>query len=93
VLAEDLEDELQESEIERRSQERIIQRLKDERKKLLDGYYAGAIPVDLLKSEQDRITHGLADAENRLKRLAVKFDEITELPTERWRGATCTPLT
>ena len=32
VLAEDLEDERQESEIERRSQERIIQRLKDERK-------------------------------------------------------------
>ena len=34
-------------------QQRRIQRLKDERKKLLDGYYAGAIPLEVLKTDPD----------------------------------------
>ena len=48
------------------TQRRRIQRLKDERKKLLDGYYAGAIPLEVLKTEQDRVGQGLAQAEGRL---------------------------
>jgi hypothetical protein len=37
--------------------------------------------LDLLKSEQDRITYGVAEAEKRLNRLDVKFDEITDVVT------------
>lgn len=76
VLDEDLAEERQEVESERRMKQRAIQRLKDERQKLLDGYYAGAIPVDLMKSEQERIGRGLAEAEARLAGLAVKFEDL-----------------
>src|SRR5690606_4909928 len=34
--------------------------LRDERQKLMQAHYAGAIPLDLLKSEQDRIARRLA---------------------------------
>ena len=34
---------------------RRIRKLEDERTKLLDGYYAGAIPLELMKHEQTRI--------------------------------------
>jgi hypothetical protein len=34
---------------------RRIQHLSEQRKKLFDAHYAGAIPLDLLKEEQDRI--------------------------------------
>ena len=33
---------------------RRIRKLEDERTKLLDGYYAGAIPLELMKHEQTR---------------------------------------
>ena len=81
VLAEDLADERAEAETDRRVQQRRIQKLKDERQKLLDGYYAGAIPLDQLKSEQDRIGRGLASAEDRLSKLVTKFDRIEEVIT------------
>ena len=79
VLDEDLDDERREAEAERRTQQRLIQRFKDERQKLLDGYYAGAIPLDQLKSEQERIAQGLNDAQNRLSALTVKYDEVEAL--------------
>ena len=57
----------------RRNAERSTKQLKatlatldDERMKLLQAHYAGAIPLDLLKREQDRITREQADAERRL---------------------------
>jgi hypothetical protein len=61
--------------------QRRIQKLKDERQKLLDGYYAGAIPLDMLKTEQDRIGRGLAAAEDRLGKLTGQFDHIEEVIT------------
>lgn len=80
-VAEDLDDVRAEAESERRAQERRIQRLQDERQKLLDGYYAGAIPVDVLKSEQVRIGRGLAQAEDRLGKLSAQFDQIEDVIT------------
>jgi site-specific DNA recombinase len=42
-------------------------RLEDEQSKLLHAHYAGAIPLDLLKKEQDRITAGLETIKNRIE--------------------------
>jgi site-specific DNA recombinase len=46
------------------------QRLVNERTKLLQAHYAGAIPLDLLKTEQDRIAGQLDSVERRLEGLA-----------------------
>jgi len=42
-------------------------------KKLLDAHNADAIPLDLLKSEQDRLTAEIANAEGRLAEIAGDF--------------------
>ncbi|MBK6887815.1 MAG: recombinase family protein [Tetrasphaera sp.] len=54
------------SEQEVRSLTRQRQRLLDERGKLLQAHYADAIPLDLMKSEQDRIGRQLDQIEGRL---------------------------
>lgn len=41
-------------------------RLEEEQGKLLQAHYAGAIPLDLLKKEQDRISGGLETIKNRI---------------------------
>ncbi len=58
---------------ERESQERRLRKLEGERQKLLDAHYADAIPLDLLKTEQDRITTEIASAEGRLAAVASNF--------------------
>ena len=40
---------------------------------MLDAHYANAIPLDLLKTEQDRITSEIASAEGRLAAVASNF--------------------
>ncbi|MDQ1736463.1 MAG: site-specific recombinase [Pseudonocardiales bacterium] len=52
------------------------QRLVNERSKLLQAHYAGAVPLDLLKTEQNRITTQLAAVEARLEATGVQFDTI-----------------
>jgi site-specific DNA recombinase len=42
-------------------------RTEDERQKLLQAHYAGAIPADLLTSEMNRLTRALIDAEREIK--------------------------
>ncbi len=42
-------------------------RLDDERMKLLQAHYAGAVPLDLLKKEQDRIANQIGDIQHRLE--------------------------
>ena len=42
-------------------------RLEEERVKLLQAHYAGAIPLDLLKKEQNRISAGLEAIKNRIE--------------------------
>ena len=44
-----------------------LKALRDERKKLLDAHYADAIPLELLKTEQARITAEITNSETRLQ--------------------------
>ena len=52
---------------------RRLRDLEAERKKLLDAYYAEAIQLDMLKTEQDRLTTQIASAEGRLAEIAAGF--------------------
>jgi site-specific DNA recombinase len=54
-------------------QVRRLRGLEAERKKLLDAYYAEAIQLDMLKSEQDRLATQIASAEGRLAEVAADF--------------------
>lgn len=54
------------------------QRLINERAKLLQAHYAGAVPVDLLKVEQDRIAAQLAHIEDRLQRASEAAETVEE---------------
>jgi site-specific DNA recombinase len=54
------------TERERRIQERRLVGIEADRKKLLDAHYADAIPLDLLRSEQERLTRELDTVERRL---------------------------
>jgi site-specific DNA recombinase len=47
-------------------QQRRLAKLTDERTKLLHAYYQGAIPLDLLHQEQERIVHQITSAEAQL---------------------------
>jgi site-specific DNA recombinase len=55
-------------------QRRRLGKLKLERKKLLDAHYADAIPLELLKSEQARITSEINVAERRLLAMGANFN-------------------
>jgi site-specific DNA recombinase len=61
------------AERERRVQERRLVGLMGERKKLLDAHYADAVPLDLLKSEQERLTREIETAEGRLAEVEGDF--------------------
>jgi site-specific DNA recombinase len=63
------------AEKERVAQVRRLGQLEGERKKLLDAHYADAIPLDLLKSEQDRLTAEIANAEGRLAEVESDFQK------------------
>lgn len=49
--------------------------LLDERGKLLQAHYAGAIPIDLLKSEQERISRRLAFLEVQIEAGDMEYDQ------------------
>ncbi|MFZ1579145.1 MAG: hypothetical protein WAT47_12445 [Nostocoides sp.] len=57
-----------------RSLTRQQQRLLDERTKLLQAHYADAVPLDLMKTEQARITSELERIEQRLAETAGTID-------------------
>ena len=65
-------------EVERRTQARRVQQVTTERDKLLQAFYAGAITMDLLKSEQTRITRELEVAQGRLVACNKEFGQIEE---------------
>ncbi|MGW0019947.1 recombinase family protein [Rhodococcus sp. NPDC003382] len=52
------------------------ERLLTERTRLLQAHYAGAVPLDLLKSEQDRIARQLGAVEERLSAANVAIDDV-----------------
>jgi site-specific DNA recombinase len=58
---------------DRTTYERRLRKLGDEQQKLLAAHYAEAIPLNLLKSEQERITTDIATAEGRLAAAATDF--------------------
>jgi site-specific DNA recombinase len=66
------------AELEARHQTTRIRQLTDERKKLLQAHYQDAIPLDLLKEEQDRISRELEAAEKRLKATEQAFVDIQD---------------
>ncbi len=49
-------------------------KLTGQRQKLLDAHCAGAIPIDLLKSEQERITSRLASVERQVADVEANYD-------------------
>ena len=53
-------------------------RLLDERAKLLEAHYADAVPLDLLKMEQERIATELDTIEQRLATTELKFDTVEQ---------------
>lgn len=61
---------------ERRRLAAAKSRLDAERTLLLQAHYAGAIPLDLLKAEQNRISRELGTITERLAATAVEFDPI-----------------
>jgi DNA invertase Pin-like site-specific DNA recombinase len=86
VLRDGLADARAEAEKDRAIQERRTQQLTEERKKLLDAYYGGAIPMELMRSEQDRITQELKIVKERLTRASRMSDqvEVTLEKAIRW---------
>ena len=76
VLADGLEDARADAEREKRLQQSRITKLVTERKKLLDAYYHGAVPMDLLGSEQDRIGAAMDHAQRRLDESNKEFDGV-----------------
>jgi site-specific DNA recombinase len=72
-LGQELDTLRSESERERGVQERRLRKFQGEREKLLQAHYADAIPLELLKSEQDRLTTAIAGAEGRLAAIAADF--------------------
>ena len=60
-----------------------LARLADERRKLLHAFYANAIPLELLKSEQDRISREEQAARSEL--------DVTEQDLEGWQASSGWP--
>ncbi len=61
------------------SQQRRIAKLERERKKLLQAFYAEAIPAELLKEEQGRITREIAQAQQVIQNHDNSSDRAYEL--------------
>lgn len=76
MLVEQLMPMREETESERASLVSSLAKAKAQQKKLLDAYYAGAVPLDLMKIEQDRLNGLVADIEERLGRLMADFDRV-----------------
>lgn len=82
MLLADLQDTRRQAETVHRDLTAQQQRLTHEQSKLLQTHYAGAVPLDLLKTEQDRISGQLETIETRLEATQTHFDTIeTNLKT------------
>ena len=55
------------------------QKLKHQQEKLLQAHYENAIPVELLRKEQQRITHSLTAVNHRIKTLEQDLEDKEEL--------------
>jgi site-specific DNA recombinase len=71
-------------------QDRRLVGLFAERKKLLDAHYADAVPLDLLKSEQERLAREIESAEGRLAEVEDDFKRAeTNLQRALTRAGDC----
>jgi site-specific DNA recombinase len=68
----------EQAEAEAARQRRRLTKLNEEREKLLHAYYAGAVPVDLLHSEQDRLASETRQAERHLEAAEASFGDIAD---------------
>ena len=68
----------EQAEVEIVRQRRRLAKLGEEREKLLHAYYAGAVPVDLLRSEQERLSTETAQAERHLEAADASFGDIAD---------------
>jgi hypothetical protein len=67
-----------------------IQRLNHEQEKLLQSYYADAIPVDLLRKEQRRISRELAASNEALTATDITIGDVKEVLGQALRiASTC----
>ena len=76
MLIEELKVARSQSEAELQDLQRQREKLERERDKLMQAHYAGAIPVELLKREQDRIASALLEIAAKLDASNVHFDVI-----------------
>jgi site-specific DNA recombinase len=76
TLLEQIEAHLRHSEHVHKNNQRRLVRLNGERAKLLDGYYAGAITVDLLRSEQLRINSSIEAIDRQTKAFDLDSNQV-----------------
>lgn len=70
-----------------RRAERRRSDLQDQRQKLLQAHYAGAIPQDLLASEMSRLTRGLADAEAEISNANATMGDVQTTLSQALKAA------
>ncbi|HEY0318839.1 MAG TPA: zinc ribbon domain-containing protein [Solirubrobacterales bacterium] len=68
----------EQAEAEAARQQRRLAKLNEEREKLLHAYYPGAVPVDLLRQEQDRLSTETSQAERHLEVAEASFTDVEE---------------
>jgi site-specific DNA recombinase len=66
------------AEAEATRQRKHLAKLTEEREKLLHAYYNGAVPIDLLRAEQDRLTTETAQAERHIEVAEAAFVDIED---------------
>ena len=68
----------EQAEAEATRQRQRLAKLGEEREKLLHAYYAGAVPVDLLRSEQDRLSTETSQAERHLEVAETSLTDVED---------------
>lgn len=79
----------EQAEAEATRQRKRLAKLTEEREKLLHAYYAGAVPIDLLRQEQDRLTTEANQAERHIE-VAEASSPISRTPSAR--RSICSPI-
>jgi site-specific DNA recombinase len=64
---------------ERHFQTKRMEKLNAQRRKLLDAYYAGAVDLMMLREEQERLRHEIADVEERLRDVDATLAQWQEI--------------
>ncbi len=86
-LERELADQTDHATAERDLQTRRLTAFADQRRKLLDAFYADAIDLPTLKTEQDRLDRDARDANDRLATLTAHLDQWRDILTTALRFA------